>query len=454
MKSRVLSLAATLLGILFFVNTISAQTIFETPNYKFSVTGYLRTGLGYSKGGDTQANFHMPGALNCYTLGNQANTYGELGFDYRHYLNGDKTKSLDAMWMVSMCESYGAEGSMAFNEVEQLYLKMNNLLGFGESIWAGKRLDDRKSIYMLDRMWLNPGQTGWGAGVENLLNRGGDEDLKFAVWQHRNEDVVSYESGVVGDLITYTADVRWVNRPISELANINFALNFNYRTANDKLGYAGRDGYGAFVWIDYKNTEKFITNTTAVLFRQGANITKHHWTGVTQIENPANSTLILHDLNRSYSVELNNDFLYDNHERLCVNVVSALVVNNYGTAPYYADNGDKTYVAGRGKTLYWASAGVRSAYYVSRYFRPTFEYSYEYGNSAQLDTKGSLHRFTITPELSLKKGYYSRPVLRPFASYALWGDGLKGYVGTTPEGAPYGDATKGFTYGVQLEIWW
>ncbi|MFR9554083.1 MAG: carbohydrate porin, partial [Rikenellaceae bacterium] len=372
----------------------------------------------------------------------------------RHYLNSDKSKSLDAMWMVSMYEAFGSDGAMSFNKIEQFYIKANNLLGFGEYIWAGKRFYDRKSIYMLDRMWLNPGQNGWGAGVENLLNKGTDEDLKFAAWQLRNEDVVSYENGLVGDLYTYTADIRWVNKPITERANINFALNFSYRVANDELSYAGHDGYGAFVWIDYANPKKFITNTTAVLLRHGANITKHHWTGISISENPGNNTLITNNLNGSYSVELNNDFLYDNKDSFCVNVVTMLVASNYGTAPYSVNDGVRTYVAERGENFYWASTGVRSSYYVSQYFRPTFEYSYEYGHSEQLDTKGSLHRFTFTPELSLKKGYYSRPVLRPFASYALWDDGLKGYVGTTPKGAPYGDATQGFTYGVQFEIWW
>ena len=71
--------------VLFMFSTtfnVKAQTIFEKVNHTFKTSGYLRTGVGRSEGGETQAHFQMPGAQNKYSLGNQADTYGELEFDY------------------------------------------------------------------------------------------------------------------------------------------------------------------------------------------------------------------------------------------------------------------------------------------------------------------------------------------------------------------------------------
>ncbi len=432
--------------------TCSAQTLFETDTYKFKTSGYLRTGFGNSEGGTTQAHFQMPGALNKYSLGNQADTYGELEFDYTHYLDKGKTKSIDVVWMTSIYEDFGTEKHMSYNFTEQLYVRFNNLFGADESIWVGDRFYDRRAVHMLDRQWINPGQKGFGAGIENFINRDSDEDLKFAVWQFKDKGVTSYKNGRVGDLTAYTFDVRWINKPISPTTNLNFALNYSYRAPNNDLGYEGKDGYGVMGWIDY--AKEHVTNTTAVLFRQGANVSIDHWSGMSQKENPGNDNIVMNDLSSAYTLEINNNFLYDNLDNFAVNVIVMLQARDYGTSPYRWVDGKHEYLAHRGNMFYWASAGARAMYYITDNLRPSLEYTYEYGHNDQLGAMGSLCKLTFTPELSLHKGFYDRPVLRPFVTYAWWGDGLEGFVGSTPLGAPYGDNTSGFTYGLQFEIWW
>ncbi len=437
---------------LFVTPQAASQTLLDTDVNSFDVSGYIRTGIGYSKGGATQAQFEMPGALNKYSLGNQPDTYGELAFSYSHYLNPQKSKSIDAVWMVSIYESHGTDNQMSYNLTEQLYLRLNNILGFNESIWVGNRFYDRKAIHLLDRQWINPGQKGWGAGIENLINKSGDEDLKIAAWRHRDEGVTSYKNSAIGDLSTYTVDVRWVNKPIAEKLNLNLALNYSHRQKNDALGYGGYSGFGAFAWVDYAKND--ITNTTAVILRQGANLSIDHWTGMAQKENPGNDNLVLNNLSGAYSVEVSNNFLYDDKDRFALNAVFMFVARNYGTSPYLYEDGERDYLEDRGSMFYWISGGARAMYYISDHFRPSFEYTYEYGSNSQLGVKGSLHKITFSPELSLTKGFYSRPVVRPFVTYACWGDGLKGYIANSPNGAPYGNNTAGFTYGVQFEIWW
>ncbi|MFI3320708.1 MAG: carbohydrate porin [Rikenellaceae bacterium] len=446
-------------SLILSVFTINAQTILDSDTQSFRVAGYLRTGLGGSEGGDVMATFQIPGALNKFSLGNQADTYGEVEFDYRYFIDKESGKSIDAIWMVSYFERFGSEYAMFFHRAEQLYFRFNNLFNHGETIWAGKRFYNRRAIYMLDRQWLNPGQGGIGLGVENLFNiSGSKEDIRFGVWQFRNKNVTSAYNGEVGTIYNYNFDIRWIHHPICENLNINAAINVAYRQRNFDLGYDGAWGFGAFGWIDYENGN--ITNTTALLFRQGATQPINHWTGKSDIENPLNNNIILNDLSKSYTVELNSEFLYDNKETFAINATFVGAIRNYGTTPHYAYTStisleniyDSESVEGYsdGKMFYWLALGVRPTYYLAKNFRLTAEVTQEFVNNRQLGVGGNMTRFTFSPELALSKGYFARPILRPAVSYARWNSGLEGYIG----GDVYNDTTHGFTYSLQFEIWW
>lgn len=449
------------------VSKLKAQTLAETEDNKFRVSGYLRSGLGESEGGGTQAHFQIPGALNKFSLGNQADTYGELEFDYTHYLNKDHTKSIDAVWMSSIYEDFSTNHKMNYNKTEQLYLRANNLFGNGEILWAGKRFYDRYAIHMLDRQWINPGHGGWGAGIENLLKKGTTEDLKFGAWSFQDKDVTSYRNNKIGNLYNYTIDTRWVHVPLNKTLKLNMALNYTYRAENKELGYEARNGFGAFSWLDYEKGN--ITNTTAVLFRQGSNVSVNHWTGQSVRENSDNSSIVKNNLSNAYTLELNNNFLYDDMDKFAFNGIFLGLIRNYGTAPYQynptqedLNNGANitpsidlsTIGLSNGKMLYWMALGGQGKYYVSKQFRLTLELTSEFVNNGQVGATGNLSKISFSPEFSLAKGFYSRPVLRPLITYAKWTDGLVGHVGTGPGNTGFADKNSGFTYGLQFEIWW
>ena len=435
---------------------VEAQTIFENDQSKFVTSGYLRTGFGWSEGGETQAHFQMPGAQNKYSLGNQADTYGELEFDYIYYLDTAKKTSIDVIWMTSIYETFGTENQMNYNKTEQLYMRLNNLLGKGEMIWFGKRFYDRRALHLMDRQWLNPGQRGWGFGMENLIQKDSPEDIKFGLWtfQEKHDDV-SYINGDTSKLRGFTADVRWVHLPINDNFSFNTSLNYTYRAPNSTLEYDGKHGFAAIAWFDYE--KKNITNTTGLVLRQGASIPLHHWTGMSEKENPGNDNIVLNDISSAYFLEINNNFLYDDLDRFALNVILSTVIRDYGTDPYAynaTDPNHPTYLPGKGNMMYWLTAGASAMYYFNDNFKFNLEYTHEYVNNQQVDVKGHLNKITFSPELSLKKGFYSRPVLRPFVNYAFWSDDLAGHIGTTPEEAPFGSSTSGMTYGLQFEIWW
>lgn len=226
----------------------SSQTVYKSEINEFRVSGYIRSGFAREVGGKIPVGLQMPGALNKFSLGNQPDTYTELEIDYMHYLDKDKTKSVEVRWMTSYYEAFKTKDRMNFNPSEQLYVRLNNLFGRDETIWFGKRFYDRYAIHMLDRQWLNPGQKTIGLGMENLLPESRTEgtDIKWGIWRFDREDVISYKNQLKGNIENYTADVRLVKLPVGGNFKANFALNYVWRKQNDKLGYEANHGLGAF----------------------------------------------------------------------------------------------------------------------------------------------------------------------------------------------------------------
>lgn len=432
-----------------------SQTIFKTDCNQLKVSGYIRTGFARETGGATPVGLQMPGALNKFSLGNQPDTYTELEFDYLHYINNNRTKSIEVRWMTSYYEAFKTKDQMNFNPTEQLYVRLNNLQNRGETIWFGKRFYDRYAIHMLDRQWLNPGQKTIGLGMENLLpeSKTIGTDIKWGIWRFdRSKDVISYLNQKKGNIENYTADVRLVKLPVGGNFKANFALNYVWRRANDELGYKTDHGLGAFTWLDYLKGN--ISNTAAFLYRKGSKITDNHWTGMSILENPGNDNIVLHDLSKAYSIELNNNFLYDDKEKFAINGILMAVYKDLGTKPKMYTNGSFTDYGTKstGSTIAWLGLGVRPIYYICKQFRLTVEVTHELIHNKSEGAKGNMTKLSFTPEFALSKGFYSVLVLRPYITYARWSDGLKGYIAAGSE--KFSKKTSGLMFGLQFEIWW
>jgi maltoporin len=113
----------------------------------------------------------------------------------------------------------------------------------------------------------------------------------------------------------------------------------------------------------------------------------------------------------------------------------------------YERNEDWFYTDGRDRT--WFSAGIRPKYYFNDYLNLAFEVGYDY---VDIDDKTShLWKFTPALQLSAGRGFFARPAIRIFATYATWDDTA------TERGIAEGrfdDDDSGWTYGVQAETWW
>ena len=97
----------------------------------------------------------------------------------------------------------------------------------------------------------------------------------------------------------------------------------------------------------------------------------------------------------------------------------------------------------------WISLGARPQVFFTKYLSVAFEGGFDRTKSDNGQYEGWLRKFTIAPQIGAGRKFFSRPVLRVFATYASWSDGLRGFVG----GVPFQDRTRGLTYGVQAETW-
>ena len=182
---RKIYLLFTLLPIASFCQE---DTIQDKATNTLKPIGYLRSAIAESKGGGTMADFKAPGALSHYRLGNEANTYGEFGVSYNHgFENSDK--SFDVVLMLSGYSGFGEKESFKLNNVAQLYVKMNKIIGNAD-VWAGKRYYYRHDYHMADFFWYNPGQdASVGVGIENIRLIGNSDNLALTFFKYENKDV-------------------------------------------------------------------------------------------------------------------------------------------------------------------------------------------------------------------------------------------------------------------------
>ena len=89
-------------------------------------------------------------------------------------------------------------------------------------------------------------------------------------------------------------------------------------------------------------------------------------------------------------------------------------------------------------------------WYANKNFRVPFELGWDYVDNKATDTSGSLVKATLVVEFAFDRGFWERPVLRLFATYASWSDSFRGQVG----GDTYADDTDGWSIGLQAETWW
>lgn len=399
----------------------------------FDPYGSIRLSTGQSSGGETQARFQAPGATAAYRLGNEPDTNMELGSHFSYPLDGEKTKIIKASYLAAAYSQYGNENTF-FDDAEtvEAYLTLKKILNPNLDVWLGRRYYDRKDIYINDHFWLNTAQgADVGAGLAVDLPFG---LFKAAVFKYKDDDNV-----LVSDIDSKGYDLRLLNIELNADHKLNLFAEYVKRDGGDPLTINGstvrtrtEDGFGASAWVDSQLSDN-IANTTALVYRQGAAYRQSSFNAKPVREDQG------FDLDDAYYWEINNNFVYD----------SDIYSLGWATVVRSEDRGVQN-----NSNIKWYSTGVRPIIYLTDHFNLAIEAGIDYVDNDVLHVSGQVSKFTIALQYSKSRGYYSRPAVRLYATYAYWSNDLKGLVGDSPGDAPFADETDGLTIGIQLEHWW
>ncbi|MEW6646208.1 MAG: carbohydrate porin [Pseudomonadota bacterium] len=385
----------------------------------FDFHGYFRVGAGSNSQGGDQVCFKLPGAASKYRLGNECEAYGSLTLAQALPPAAD-----GAQYRVAVQFAYEAAAERDFESyntaMREIYAEGKGVVGGAlkdSRFWVGKRLR-RTDVHMTDFFYWD--NSGSGAGVEDVPAGPGMFSYAFMRWVDTSNEL---GGTTFKDRAVSSHDFRWYDLPVNE--NGKLALGFDLRRSDENRSTLdGHHGY--MLHLVHKQSGVWGgSNTLALQFGAGAGAT----------------------LGR------------DADDTLASDARAWRLVEQIHFEPHADWSGQATLVYERrdylGQT--WWSFGVRPIYYFTDHFNLAVELGYDQirpDNGAQRD----LTKLTVAPQLSKGRGYFSRPVLRAFITYAQWNEAAmaadsSGVLAGGSAG-PFGDRTSGLTYGVQAEAWW
>ncbi len=379
--------------------------------------GYFRSGIGWGSKDGGQTCFSLPGAQGNgnFRLGNECGTYGELQFDHNLFDGKDGVK-FDYHLMLG----YFAPGQTDFenlaNDGNHIALRQNwaeaKNLPFlnGGSAWIGKRYYQRHDVHINDFFYWN--NSGPGAGVEKIKLGDGGMTASVAVFRAKG-----FANGDANNNATTSLDGRVADINVG-LGTLEVGLQYNKadtKVANSKSGTA--------VSVEW-----------SLPLLGGAN--KLFATSGTGSANAPN-------LGNPNNQPGNQDGSWGVQDTLQWQISPAL--SGMAVAGYW-----------KFKNNYkWTYIGVRPVYHFSDYFKLQAEAGYNTIKPENLNT-AKLAKLTIAPTLVAGRGFWTRPELRFFYTYAKWNGPARDQWGGMAGGAtgPFGSSTNGGSYGFQAEAWW
>lgn len=427
--------AGIALLLVFILGSASPAFGADTSPHRFDLHGYFRTGLGFSEGGATQAEFQAPGAPTRYRLGNEAHTNMEFALDYRYDLHDTGAADdayIQGYFMLDDFEPFGEGDELGLDHTAQAYVKFAGYLAPGVDLWMGRRYYDRQYISMNRHYWLNPGQNSEaGVGVEGW--RVGPGELKAALF--RNADANVTIGAATGTINSTVLDLRYAKPGGFGNGTTTVWGTLAQRAEQDELALPARNGFGIGLWHDVPDVLGG-SNTTAFIYRTGAAIP----------QGPSNPNPVRedqgYDLGDATSWEINNNLVVEPGGDFALQWAAIVRVTDFGRRGI------------DGSMLRWYSTGIRPVYYLSQHASLAFEIGSDYVDDEVNDRAGRVDKYTVAWQLARERAYNSKPVLRLFATHAAWSNAFEGLVGNTPGDAPYGDGTSGWAIGTQFEASW
>lgn len=401
---------------------IAQAALAVTPEFH----GYLRSGSGAASEGGREACYGLVGingimggkVANAGRLGNECETYGELSFDAGLGDNAGMKFNLHTMLaFVVKQEGDFEQFSPAWR---QTWVEASNI-GSGAlehaSAWVGKRYYKRHDVHIVDFFWSE--DQGPGAGIENI-DVGGGLKLSYALMRNNNDSEGSAKA----------------------MSNHDFRLEGFQTNPGGKIDLS--------LNLVQKNTVDGVNGKSGVAFGIAHNQDDPFGLG-------GFNDLVFQYAKDSATLSQGAAFVDSNSSKRGWRVVEHLMFepknSNWNGAVFVGYGRNKENNGGDNKLF---SAVARPIYH----FTDAYSLAMEVGTTRFTPDGGdtqTINKLTIAPQLAVGRGFWSRPVLRAYYTYANWNDAAKkaGNVASGHESAAaYATRTSGSSYGFQAEAWW
>ncbi|HDN9019180.1 maltoporin [Aeromonas salmonicida] len=412
-----------------------SMTAFSSNAVDFS--GYFRSGVGVSQDGDMQTgNQSLVGRL-----GNESDTYTEIGIGQEVYNKDGKVFYVDSMFSMQSNGSNDYESTATVCDFDkkqcsedatfalrQFNVKAKGLISAAPDavVWAGKRFYQRHDLHIIDTKYWNI--SGAGAGIENL--KVGPGAFSLAWIRSDGNDIDN--SIVDNDLNVNFLDLRYAGWAPWEgawtEAGVSYAMpnptdeqkatGGKYDPENGVMLTAEMSQYFAGSGINEKLVLQYANKGLAQnMISQGGG-----WYDVWQLTDDAKGyrVILTGDIPLGDKFSVNHVFTYGKGEKLQewhdnTELFSAVARGGYAWTDIM-------------KTL--VEAG-------------TYESTKTWTSGAE--DKSSGQKYTLAQAWSAGPSMFARPEIRVFASYLKDGEG---------ESFNGGEDDSTWNFGVQAEAWW
>jgi maltoporin len=402
---------------LFFLSLCSLLLVPAGESLAFDFHGYFRTGAGGNSPGGDQVCFKLLGAASKYRLGNECETYGALKFGETVFKEDDGShfKVNATFAFETAAEKDWEEYTTAMREV---YAEGG---GFGDArwqpvrFWIGKRLL-REDVHITDFFYWD--NSGAGGGLYNLPLAGArfSYSLIHNVRDGFSDSGAPFNDG--SDRAVLTHDLRLYD--IDSNRGGKLVAGLAWLSANEsRAGFDGTDGWQLHLVHEQQSLLGGF-NRLALQYGAGA--------GATLSKSP-DDTLS------------SDDKTWRAVEQLMLQPSARW--SGMATAVYERKDAKQR----------WLSLGIRPIYHFGEHFNLALELGQDRVKPDNGDEQ-VLTKLTIAPQLSAGRGFFSRPVLRLFVTWADWNRAAQdaGVAGGTS--GVFGSDSEGLTYGLQAEAWW
>jgi maltoporin len=420
------------------VAAAALAALFSSGASAFEFHGYLRSGAGSNSKDGGQTCFVLPGTPGAngtkYRLGNECDNYAELGFDQELFEGKNDGVKFIYHGMLSYSTSQTAstanylslKGSNNDIAVRQNWVEAKNLpMLRGASVWVGNRFYQRHDIHINDfYFWDN---SGTGVGVEGAKLGIGDMNASYAL----------FRSTFGQDTAVTRHDFRLGGIGLGGFGDLT--IGGQYNTADTSVPADDHKG-GGITLLHFKGNVLGGFNKMALQYSKGTVAQYDYGYPAIGGGDNANGT--------------------GAKKWRFVEMLQWQVTPQFGGMVSFIYEDAKAPNSGWiGFNHKWTSFGVRPVYAINDYFRLVAELGYDRikpnENSLGVYNKSmSLTKFTVAPTIAPGMGFWARPELRLFYTYAKWNEAARDIYAGAIAGGKFGTATSGSTIGFQVEGWW